>query len=297
LLPDTVPPWQGACLEKIRPLLSVGIPIGFYHVLLSLRSWLLLWMLQIMSPDSEKATIGIFFAAWNIAKVPSLALTQITTVILPSVSQALALNNERLARHYIHQAVRFGFMLNLPVCLVLATRPDALMQWIYSRDFSGGGTVLCLLVVGEALRVFHAVFGTILAAAGEARTAAFVTIASFIPYIALLLWLIPAWGAIGAAVCGAAIVAACAVIFGVIIWKRFGALINKRSAYNILLAGGLMFLVFGLISSLDVWFIFPYAGGLIAYVGWLLISHEITQHDVATFVPWMRVKPVSVSDS
>ncbi len=296
LLPGTAPPWQGACLDKIRPLLAVGLPIGFYHVLLSLRSWLLLWTLQIMSPDSEKAAVGVFFAAWNIAKVPSLALNQITTVILPSLSRALALNDTQLVGRYIHQALRFGLLFTLPVCLVLATEPDALMQWIYSRDFSGGGAVLAWLVVGEALRVFHAILGTILAAAGEARKASVVTILSFIPYIPVLVFFVPVWGGIGAAVSGALILTVCAATFGVIIWKRFGTLMNGRSAFNIGLSGCLMFLVFALVSQLDVLFVLPYAAGLIAYAVSLLSFHEITQEDFAIFLPWMRAKPSAVSD-
>jgi O-antigen/teichoic acid export membrane protein len=295
LLPGTAPPWQGACLEKIRPLLAVGIPIGFYHFLLSLRGWLLLWMLQIMSPDSEKAAVGVFIAALNIAKLPSLALSQITTVILPSLSRALALNNANLAGRYIHQALRFGVILNLPICLVLAAQPEALMQLIYSRDFSGGGSVLCWLVVGEALRVIHAILGTILAAAGEARKTAVVTLLSFVPYIAMLLVLISAWGSIGAAVSGAVIVALCVVVFGIMIWKQFGSLMNSRSAGNIGLAGCLMFLVFALVSQLDVLIILPYAAGLITYAASLIVFHEITRDDLATFLPWMRLKPNPVS--
>jgi O-antigen/teichoic acid export membrane protein len=296
LLPGTAPPWQGVSLEKIRPLLSVGTPIGFYHLLLSVRAWLLLWVLQIISPESEKVAIGVFLAAWNIAKVPSLALTQITTVIFPSFSRALALNNPRLAGRYIHQALRFAFLLNLPVCLVLATRPEALMQWIYSRDFSGGGTVLCLLVVGEALRVFHAILGTILTAAGEARKASIVALLSFVPYVSVLLLSIPVWGTVGAAASGAVILAICAIIYGVMIWKRFGALMNTRSALNIVFAGCLMFLVYALISRLNVLFILPYAGALTAYVASLFLFREIRRDDFAVFLPWMRAKPSPVSD-
>jgi stage V sporulation protein B len=291
LLPGIAPPWQGAALEKIRPLLAVGIPIGCYHVLLSVRTWLLLWMLQIMSAESEKVAIGVFVAAWNIARLPSLALNQITTVILPSLSRALALNNPNLVRRYIQQALRFGLIVSLPVCLILATQPDALMQWIYSRDFSGGGTVLCLLVVGEALRVFHAIFGSILEAAGEARKASIVTMISFAPYLAMLFLFIPDWGAVGAALSGAVTIAGCVLIFGIIVWRRFGTLMNGRSARNIGLAGCLMFSVFALAPKLDVLFILPYVVGLIIYLVSLFVCREITREDFATFLPWLRVKP------
>ena len=49
------------------------------------------------------------------------------------------------------------------------------------------------------------------------------------------------------------------------VWKRFGALMNRRSACNIGVAGGLMFLIFALLADFDALFILPYAGGLAAY--------------------------------
>ena len=105
-----------------------------------------------MSPASEAATIGVFVAAFNIARVPSMILTTVTTVILPSLSRALAMNDESLARRYINQALRFGVILYLPVCLVFMAQPEKIMQWIYSKDFSGGGVILSLLVAGRAAR-------------------------------------------------------------------------------------------------------------------------------------------------
>jgi lipid-A-disaccharide synthase-like uncharacterized protein len=56
-----------------------------------------------------------------------------------------------------------------------------------------------------------------------------------------------------------------------------------------------MFLVFALVSQLDVLFILPYAAGLITYAASLIVFHEITREDLATFLPWMRLKPNPVS--
>ena len=59
--------------------------------------------------------IGVFVAASNIARVPSMVLTTMTTVVLPSVSRAVAVNDEPLARRYISQALRFGFIISAEV--------------------------------------------------------------------------------------------------------------------------------------------------------------------------------------
>jgi stage V sporulation protein B len=287
--------WQGRWREQVKPLAFAATPMGIYYFVLGLRGELVLWTLQAMSPSAENAVIGVFVAAFNIARVPSTILTTITTVILPSLSRALAVNDEPLAKRYINQALRFGFILYLPVCLVFMAQPEQIMQWIYSKDFSGGGVILTLLIAGEGLRVAHAIFGAALNAAGEARKAAIITVVSLVPVTAMLIFLIHMWGGTGAALSSTLTVLMSNVILGTLVWKRFGTLMNKRSAYNIGVAGCLMFLVFALLSNFELFFFLPCAGGLVAYFASLLVSNEITRQDVAVVVPWIRVKPYEVS--
>jgi hypothetical protein len=79
------------------------------------------------------------------------------------------------------------------------------------------------------------------------------------------------------------------------VWKRFGTFMNKRSAYNIGMAGFLMFFVFALLSNFELFFFVPCAGGLAAYFASLLVFNEITRQDIAVVVPWIRVKSYEVS--
>ena len=286
---------QGRWLEQVKPLVSAATPMGLYYFVLGVRDSLVLWTLQVMTPASDAATIGIFVAAFSIARVPAMVLATVSTVILPSLSRALALNDESLARRYINQALRFGVILYLPVCLVFLAQPEKLIQWIFSKDFSGGGVILSLLVAEAGLRVVHAILGAALNAAGEARKAAVVTVASIAPALAMLVLLIYYRGAAGAALSSVVTILASCVILGALVWNRFGALMNKRSACNIGLAGGLMFLIFALLANFDALFILPYAGGLAAYCTSLVVFQEITWQDFAAFVPWIKPKRYEVS--
>ena len=295
LLPGNRSQWRGHWLEQVKPLLSAATSMGSYYFVLGLRDSLVLWTLQIISPVSAASMIGVYVAAANIARVPSTALTTMTTVILPSISRAVAVNDERLARRYISQALRFGCIVYLPVCLVVMTQGEKMMQWIYSRDFSGGGVILALLIVADGLRIAHAIFGAALNAGGEARKAAIMTVVSLVPVIAMLIFLIYIWGGRGAALSSALTILISNVILGTLVWKRFGTFMNKRSAYNIGVAGCLMFLVFALLSNFELFFFLPCAAGLVAYFASLLVSNEITRQDVAVVVPWIRVKPYEVS--
>jgi stage V sporulation protein B len=289
--------WQGGWLEQVKPLACAATPMGTYYFVLGLRGELILWTLQAMSPSSEKTVIGVFVAAFNIARVPSMILTTVTTVILPSLSRALAVNDEPLAKRYINQALRFGFILYLPVCLVFMAQPEQIMQWIYSKDFSGGGVILSLLIAGEGLRVVHAILGAVLNGAGEARKAAIVTTVSLVPTLAMLILFIDFWGGAGAALSSTIVTLASCVILGALVWRRFGTLMNRRSAYNIGGAGCLMFLVFALLSNLDGIFILHYAGSLAMYFTFLVVFQEITRRDFAAFLPWIKLKPYEVSST
>jgi O-antigen/teichoic acid export membrane protein len=288
LLPALGLKWQGRwqnCRELIRPLLSSAAPMGVYYFVLLLRGGLVLWTFQIMSGVSGGAMIGVFVAAYNIARVPALVLTTVTTVVLPSISRALAVHDEPLAKRYINQALRFGFILYLPVCVVLMTQPEKLMQWIYSNDYSGGGVILALLVAGEGLLMIHAILGTVLIAVGQARTAAMVILASLIPSLGMIVALIHIGGGVGAALSNAVVILMSTVILGYLVWRRFGALMNTRSAYNIAFAGCVMFSVFALLSSFEVFLLLPGAVGVTVYFVTLLILRELGWRDFVAFIP------------
>ena len=281
LLPGIKLGWQSGGVKRFAPLLSAAGPMGLYYLILELRNSMILWTLQIMLPIADVRSVGIYVAALNIARVPSMALTTVTTVILPSLSRALALRDEKLARHYINQSLRFGLMLYLPLGLLLIIQAEELMKWIYSKEFSGGGVILAVLVAGEGLRVFNAIMGAVLNAAGQARLAAILSGAMLLPGLVMLVFLVHFWGAVGAALANAVILAVSVIIFSVVIWNRFGTLMIRRSACNIGVAAALMFLVFSLASNFEIFFVLPYAAGLAAYFAALVVLGEITRQDFA----------------
>jgi stage V sporulation protein B len=281
--------WHWRWQEQVKPLASAATAMGLYYFVLGLRGQLILWTLQIMSPASTTAMVGLFVAALSIARVPSMILATVTTVILPSLSRALALNDEALARRYINQALRFGVIAYLPVCLVLMAQPETIMQWIYSSDFAGGGVILAVLVAGEGLRVIQAVLGAVLNGAGQARKATIITTVSLVPALGMLVLFIHLWGGVGAALAGAATTLTSSVVLGVLVWRRFGTLMHRRSARNIAVAGGLMFSVFALVSSREGVVLLAYVAALATYGTLLVVLREVTRHELAAFVPWEMV--------
>ena len=292
LLPRTNISSRGRWLEQVTPLVSAATPMGVYHFSLLLRGGLVLWTLQIMSVAAD-TMVGVFVAAYNIARVPALILTTITTVMLPSISRAIALKDEPLAGRHISRSLRFALMLYLPICFVLMAEADNLMQWIYSSEFAGGGVILSLLLIAEGLLLIHAILGTALTAAGEARKAAIVTLVSLLPALGAFILFVHLWGGAGAAFSSALTTLLSGTTLAVLVWRRFNRLMNKRSAVNIALAACLMFLMFTLSSMFEFFFLLSCAAGLAAYFIALIGLGEISRRDFAALLPWAGVQSIT----
>ncbi|WP_089935230.1 lipopolysaccharide biosynthesis protein [Candidatus Entotheonella palauensis] len=281
---------QGQWFSKVSPLVAIAVPIGLYYFPLMLRSTLLLGILRLVLPDSEEATIGILMAAVNIARVPAFALATVTVVILPSISSALARDDVALARQYLQQALRFFAILFLPACFVLVAESEALMLFIYSEAFAGGGLLLGLLVVSEGLYTIQAIFGSVLHGAGEMRKTAVMIMLALIPYLALLVGLTHISGAVGAVWAAVVTPLLGIAVFGAMIRRRFGSLMPQHRVVKLALAGGLMFGTEWLLPDLEGWWILLHGIGLVVYAVTLMVCREITWDDVHAMLPAKRVE-------
>jgi PST family polysaccharide transporter len=285
LLPGIGVQWTGRWFSRVTPLIAVAVPIGLYYFPLMLRSSLLLGTLKILAPESEEAMVGILMAALNIARVPAFALATVIVVILPSISRALARDDMAAARHYLKQALRFFLMLFLPACFVLTAEPEWLMQFMYSKKFSGGGLLLSILVVSEGLYTVQAIMGSTLHAAGEMRKTAVVIILALLPSVSVMILFIHFGGVVGAALSSVVTPLFGISVFSVAIWRRFGTLLQPRTAVNLLLAGGLMFGVDVLLPKIEGWGILLHGLGLGVYLAVLVARGELTGQDIAAVLP------------
>jgi O-antigen/teichoic acid export membrane protein len=270
----------------VSPIVALAIPMSVYSFFPPLN----LWTLQIMSSPAEAATVGVFFAALNIARVPASTLSSMTVVLMPSIARAVAQKDLTLARRYINQALRVFVIVYLPTCLVLMGRPDDLMQWVYSKDYSGGGTLLSLLVIGFGLDTVHALFTWTLIGEGRVKLVAVIMGFSLLPALFITVPLVYFWGALGAALSSVLTALFLLVVFGILIIRRFGSLMEKRSVLNIGAAGILMVFVDALLPRSDGIAIVLHLVSLGVFFGGLFLLREITWTDFTNFVLRQRGK-------
>jgi O-antigen/teichoic acid export membrane protein len=283
--------WQGnnGWLTRCVPIIVLAVPMGVYSLFLPLLGWLPLWTLQVLSSPAEAATVGVFVGALNIARIPGLTLATMTVILLPSIARAVAQGDVPLAQRYIRQALRFFLLLYVPACLILLARPEELLQWVYSQAFAGGGKLLAFLVIGSGLDTLHALFAAILIAAGRVKMTAAITSLTLLPALCMALPLVSFWGALGAAVAAVLTPLVLVVVFGVLIGRRFGALLATRSLCNIGVAGVLMAVVEAFLPNASGPAILLHGVSLGVFFGVLLCMGEITWQEAARLVPRPRV--------
>jgi O-antigen/teichoic acid export membrane protein len=261
-------------------ILAVAAPLVVYSIASELA--LDIWILKAITPPTEAATIGIYVAALNIARVPGFALSTIGRVLLPSVAGAVAINDSTLVRHYMNQAIRFFLILYLPICFVLFASPEALMRFVYSSSYASGDDLLVVLVIAHGLWAIQEILASALIAAGQVRIlgiARAVTVALAVPVLAALIYTA---GGLGAAVGSSLAALANVAAFGLLLQRQFQGIVRLRNMGRIVAAAGFMPLVSALCATLGGGVVLSSAVGLVAYAGALILLSEVSAQDLTT---------------
>lgn len=272
--------WEAGWRAHSTAIFAIAAPTALYSITRLVATSLHVWLLAAMSPAGA-ATVGVYVAALNIARVPGFSLSTVSEVLLPSVSRATAADNYALIRHYISQALRFFLILYLPICLVLFVRPEGLMQWIYSSRYAGGGVMLVLLTIAHGFWAVQAILGAVLVAIGRARSLGALTALTMVLHVPVLVILIHAAGALGAATAIVLVALSNVIAFATLLWREFGAILNLQTMRRIAMAATLMVTVSALISSLGGGVAAVIAAGLLAYAAALTLLAEIRLEDFA----------------
>jgi stage V sporulation protein B len=284
LLPQTRFWSKDDWLPFIRPIALMAAPIGLYALAQLLTSSLDLWILEIVLTSAQEATVGVYLAVLNIARVPGFALSAVAAVLLPSVSEANARKDQALVERYINQALRFFLVAYLPVLLVLAAHQEELMLLVYGSEFGGGGRLLPILVIAHGLWALHAILGSVLIALGRVGAIALATAAAIVPACALFAFAIHFHGALGAAVVSALVPAALCAIFGLLLRTQIGPFLVWRSVARIGFASLLMYSSSILLTDEFIGFIplhIAVAVSVLVYVAVLFVSGEVRREELA----------------
>ena len=275
---------------EARSLVRLALPLGFYMVMLQTLGSLDLWLLKVLAPGTSDATIGLYVAARNVALVPSVIFMVVSDILLPSLSGALAARDTLLAHRYVQGGVRFLCLTLLPVCALFALGADQIMALLYSTTFQGGGPYLRIVIWYAAALPFVDLFASALNARGEPFLGGRALLVVMPGAIVVSALLIPSLGAAGAAAASAVIGAGAAIVLGALVYRRFGALLSRRTALKTAVALAVMAGVASQVELEGLALAAAYAGCLGIYSGMLVLLGEVTRNELASLLAFQPPK-------
>jgi stage V sporulation protein B len=272
----------------VAPMMRLAFPLAIGVMMASLLYHLDLWSLKIMLPEDKPTAMGIYVAASQVARIPQLGVLAISLVVFASLSRALSQNDKALAQRYVQGAVRFLWVILVPVSVLVALEAEEIMRLLYSTRYITGGNLLRILIFGCSLFACLDTFMAILQARGEIYFSVRIGISLVVLMVILNIILIPWYGPLGAASAMTITMGVGTLITGVLVYRRFGLLVLPSSLMKVVLATVCMAVVAGLVSASGPLLVLQYMGLLGLYALTLAFLGELTWKDFQPFALWRR---------
>jgi O-antigen/teichoic acid export membrane protein len=266
---------------EIKRLLAFAVSVFIYvFCVSSITNVDLLFVKSLL--ESNEAT-GLYTSAANVAKVPFIFFSSFATVLLPSVSQAIARNDMELFRKYVCQTLRYVLLGLVPLIFVLSSSAKEVIEILYSANFSGAVMPLSILFFGISFSVVLSLLSTVVIGSGSPRVAMIFSLILLPLDIVLNLLLIPKYGLVGAATATTLTFFAGSVMLGIYIYSRFNTLMNVSSSLKILFASTVIYALSVILPFQGLWIILEFILLFILYAFILLIVKEISKEDIKIF--------------
>ncbi len=228
---------------------------------------------------ADEATVGFYAAAVNLANAPRFVLLAFSFVLLPSLSESIAMQDWEGVRERLGQVGRLLILFLLPGSLIVAATSEELVTLVYSATYSPAAPTLNILIFSAAFYSIYIVLVTAMLAENRPLLAFGLGI-SLLPLALLANWrLIPLLG-----VMGAALASALTTFFGLslaaiyVIW-RFGVVLSGKSLLKIAIASLVVYLLADRYSVSGLMVFLYYALLFLVYFLILYLLREIGAED------------------
>ena len=202
-----------------------------------------LFAVKALSGAQSALLSGYYVAASTIARIFPSLVSAIAFAIFPLVSKATFQKNPEKARFYISNTMRYSLLMIIPVALLFASTPRALVSLVYSDEYLPGAEALSILSIAFAVYTVFFVLCTIIAGSNRPKLAALISFAALALSAVLNLLLVPQF-----LINGAAFATLAGSVFGLVlsagfVLYYFRALVPWRSLLKMMAASLLIFAV------------------------------------------------------
>lgn len=165
----------------------------------SLSSTGLIWVDTLMLGFFANEEIGVYNVATRLVTVAIFVLAPINAAFGPYLAYLHHQGRGEEVRRIYGAATGWVVRLSLPAFVALLVFPESLLR-LFGGAFAAGAAVTLILAVGQLVNAATGPCGTVLNMSGRVAINMYDNIAALLLNILLNLWLIPAYGIIGAAV-------------------------------------------------------------------------------------------------
>lgn len=144
---------------------------------------------------------GFYQAAVILARTPVFVAQSLTLVLFSYVSGKTGEvdRDGQGTAGYLRDAVRAWFRLLLPAGLALVLAPSAALALFFPAQYQTAAPALQVAAAGGVLLALVTLLTAVAQAAGDRRRPAMAAALATVTQVAVLIWLVPRWGALGAA--------------------------------------------------------------------------------------------------
>ena len=260
-------------------LIKFAIPVSLFFIAFALLMHIDILFAKAILVDDTK--IGFYTSAQALSRIIYFVFAAFSTVLLPSISSAIANSDLELIKKYIKQSLRYMLMLLIPTCFIMSATSDRILTLFYSSTYAEAASPLSILVFGVSFLSMSLVLSTIMQGYGTPNVP-LVIFSILVPlHACLLLVMIPRLELLGAALatsltCFTGFVISCSFIY-----KEFTTLLSIRSLLKIISASIITYFI-ALQFSFSGFLLPCYYFGLFALYFFILLTlKEISDDDIS----------------
>lgn len=184
-------------------------------------------------PSAGDGLAGLYQAAVILARTPVFVAQSLALVLFSYVAgkSGELRAGERRPERYVEETARAWFRLLLPAGLTLVLAPRAALSLFFPGQYQAAAPALRMAAAGSVLLALVTLLTVVFQAAGDRQRPALASMMAIVTQVVVLVWLVPRWGALGAAT--SLLAAGCVGLVGLTaaLKPRSGSLLLERRVW------------------------------------------------------------------
>ena len=213
--------------------LKYSIPQSLAGFTFRLTVWMDIIMIGVLSTDRE---LGLYRIASALAVMGALPVSALSTILNPIIARNVSDKAWQELNKTLKTVTRWLMSISLPVLCAMFLLPDLLLL-MFGEQYQESQTSLLILIAGQFIWVSCAMAMRLIPMSGHSTLTLINGLIAAILNIILNLWLIPKYGAIGAAISTATTLALWSLWRLVEIWHLMKCFPFSKASFGIFIVG------------------------------------------------------------